>query len=161
MSDAQSQDRALIVSKLAEALRMTHPGGVQVAAMFIDSAFGAVIVERLHALGFKNVHEVNFGAASPDMKHDANYRAFMWRKSKEWLLHGAIGRDARMESDATGPGYHINTRGQLVLESKADMARRGVASPDDYDAHALTFAQAVQRVAGRPTVPYRPVSAWG
>jgi phage terminase large subunit len=31
----------------------------------------------------------------------------------------------------------------LVLESKADMQKRGQASPDDGDALALTFAQAV------------------
>jgi hypothetical protein len=31
-----------------------------------------------------------------------------------------------------------------VLESKADMQRRGQASPDDGDALALTFAQPVE-----------------
>jgi hypothetical protein len=31
----------------------------------------------------------------------------------------------------------------LVLESKADMQKRGQASPDDGDALALTFAQRV------------------
>ena len=31
----------------------------------------------------------------------------------------------------------------LVLESKADMQKRGQASPDDGDALALTFAQPV------------------
>ena len=73
--------------------------------------------------------------------------AFMWRKAKEWLLHGAIPEnDTRLETDA-GPGYHINTAGKLVLESKQDMQRRGIASPDDFDALALTFAQ---RVAPKP-----------
>jgi hypothetical protein len=32
---------------------------------------------------------------------------------------------------------------ETVLESKADMQKRGQASPDDGDALALTFAQAV------------------
>ena len=50
--------------------------------------------------------------------------------------------------------YHINTANKLVLESKQDMAKRGEASPDDADALALTFAQAVAPVkkAG-PLVP--------
>jgi hypothetical protein len=39
------------------------------------------------------------------------------------------------------PGYHINLSNLLVLESKADMQKRGQASPDDGDALALTFAQ--------------------
>lgn len=158
LTGEQSRDRQVIVTQLAQALTMVHPGGVKVAAMFIDSAFGAVIVERLRQMGFTNVHEVNFGAASPDPKHDANYRAFMWRKSKEWCLLGALPtKDARMETDATGPGYHINSRNQLVLEAKADMQARGVASPDDWDAHALTFAQKVAPiVVAKPQAYVRP-----
>ena len=48
-----------------------------------------------------------------------------------------------MAMDLAGPGYHINRSNLLVLESKADMQKRGQASPDDGDALALTFAQAV------------------
>jgi hypothetical protein len=42
-----------------------------------------------------------------------------------------------------GPGYHINRSNLLVRESKADIQKRGQASPDDGDALALTFAQPV------------------
>ena len=48
-----------------------------------------------------------------------------------------------MAADLAGPGYHINRSNLLVLESKADMQKRGQASPDDGDALALTFAQRV------------------
>src|SRR5665811_1577757 len=48
-----------------------------------------------------------------------------------------------MAADLAGPGYHINRSNLLVLESKADMQKRGQASPDDGDALALTFAQPV------------------
>ena len=67
----------------------------------------------------------------------------MWDKMKDWLLHGAIEKDEKMASDLAGPGYHINRSNLLVLESKADMQKRGQASPDDGDALALTFAQPV------------------
>jgi hypothetical protein len=46
-------------------------------------------------------------------------------------------------ADLAGPEYHINRSNLLVLESKADMQKRGQASPDDGDALALTFAQTV------------------
>ena len=49
----------------------------------------------------------------------------------------------RLATDLAGPGYHINRSNLLVLESKADMQKRGQASPDDGDALALTFAQTV------------------
>jgi integrase len=62
---------------------------------------------------------------------------------KDWLLHGAIETDEKMAADLAGPGYHINRSNRLVLESKADMQKRGQASPDDGDALALTFAQPV------------------
>ena len=45
-----------------------------------------------------------------------------------------------MGMDLAGPGYHINRSNLLILESKADMQKRGHASPDDGDALALTFA---------------------
>ena len=73
-------------------------------------------------------------------------RAYMWDKMKDWLLHGAIHNDEKLALDLAGPGYHINRSNLLVLESKADMQRRGQASPDDGDALALTFAQPVASV---------------
>ena len=59
------------------------------------------------------------------------------------LLKGAIETDEKMAMDLAGPGYHINRSNLLVLESKAEMQKRGQASPDDGDALALTFAQDV------------------
>jgi hypothetical protein len=74
----------------------------------------------------------------------ANMRAYMWDEMKDWLLHGAIETDEEMAADLAGPGYHINRSNLLVLESKANMQKRGQASPDDGDALALTFAQPVE-----------------
>ena len=119
--------------------------GHRVEAMFIDSGFGAPYVERLQAMGFRKVHEVRFGGASLD-EHQANMRAYMWGRCKEWLSNGAIDPDDhRLETDLTAPGYHINKKDQIVIESKEQMAKRGVASPDDGDALALTFAAPVFR----------------
>src|SRR5262249_15704224 len=90
-------------------------------------------------MGFTNVYEVNFGAKSPD-RHQANMRAYMWNKLKDWLLRGAIPTDTVLEMDLTGPGYHLNQSEQLVLESKQDIVKRGVARPDYADALCLTWA---------------------
>lgn len=135
-------DRGAFLAKLAEVLSET--GRNRVSMMFIDSAFGAPYVERLKILGFQDrVMEVNFGGQSPD-RHQANMRAHMWNRMKDWLLTGAIPeRDTILEVGLTGPGLHINRQNQLVIESKQDMAKRGVASPDDADALALTFARRV------------------
>ena len=157
--EAVRQDRAGLLAKLADVLSGEH-NGHRVAAMFIDSAFGAPYVERLKTMGYKNVHEVRFGAESPD-RHQANLRAYMWGRAKEWLGTGVIdGTDQRLETDLTAPGYHINRKDQLVLESKEDMAKRNVASPDDGDALALTFA-APLGPAARKKAPASMPDKWG
>jgi hypothetical protein len=137
-----SRDRGPLLSKLAEIMRDDRPG-YKVAVMFVDSAYGAPYVERLHVLGFDNVVEVNFGAPSLD-RHQANLRAYMWNQCREWLPRGAIdASDEKLALDLGGPGAHIRNNGQLVIESKDDMKKRGLASPDDGDALVLTFAQPV------------------
>jgi hypothetical protein len=137
-------DRGPMLSKLAEILSDRRVGH-KVAMLFVDSAYGAPYVERLKSMGFSNVQEVNFGANSPD-RHQANMRAYMWNKLRDWLEYGAIVTDTVLENDLTGPCADRNRREQLVLESKQDMLKRGIASPDNADALALTFAAHVAPV---------------
>ena len=146
----QTRDRNVMVGILAEILKDQRPNR-KVDAMFIDMAFGSPIYERLRLLGFNNVFETNFGSVHTPDRTKANMRAYMWDKAKEWLLRGAIETDEKMASDLAGPGYHINRSNLLVLESKADMAKRGQDSPDDGDALVLTFAQPVG-----PVTPQEP-----
>lgn len=152
-------DRSQRIGVCAELLRDQRPGH-RLAAMFIDSAFGAAIAVRLRSLGFEHVYEVNFGGASPDA-HYLNMRAFMWAKTKEWLLLGSLPDEDQICDQLSLPGYHLNQSGKLVIESKADIQARGETSPDDADALCLTFAQPVAPTAGKPVQPYRPKSAWG
>ena len=152
-------DRAPLLAKLSEVLTESHDG-YHVHTMFIDSAFGAPFVERLRQMGHQNVQEVRFGGKSPD-RHQVNMRAYMWARMKHWLSSAAIPKtDNRLETDLTAPGFTINKDDRLVLESKADMKKRGVASPDDADALALTFASNV--VARRDVGSSVPSSdKWG
>ncbi len=153
-------DRSQRVGVCAELLRDQRQGH-RLAALFIDSAFGAAIAVRLRALGFENVYEVNFGGASPDA-HQLNMRAFMYAKAKEWLLLGSLPDEDKLCEDLCLPGYHLNQSGKLVLESKADIQERGEQSPDDADAFVLTFAQPVAvPPVGSARPAYRPASAWG
>jgi hypothetical protein len=75
-----------------------------------------------------------------------NRRAEMWMKSKEWLEEPAgvqIPDSDNLQADACGPSYKYDSLTPLQLEKKEDMRRRGVASPDEWDAVALTFAEPV------------------
>ena len=155
-----ANERQLPISKLAEAL--SWKGDRKIHAMFIDSAFGAPIVVELRNRGYRNVYEINFGATPAPDPHDYNQRAYQHRMMKEWLPKGCIPKDdARLEADLTGPGFHLNKKNQLVIESKESMLERGLASPDDSDALSLTFAQVVAVPEDDSDAEYVPHGTWG
>jgi hypothetical protein len=68
-------------------------------------------------------------------------------KSKEWLEDVAgvqIPDSDSLQADACGPGYKYDSHTRLQPESKDAMRSRGVPSPDEWDAVALTFAEPVR-----------------
>ena len=157
----KTRDASVMVVRLADLLAADF-NGRKIHTMFIDSAgISGAVGSRLRQLGHANVIEVNFGADSPDSKY-VFMRDYMWGKMKDWLLKGAIDSDPRLEIDLAGPGAIVTERGSKTrLESKKDMKKRGLDSPDHGDALALTFAQQVA-APQRPTPPApRPVSSWG
>ena len=81
-----------------------------------------------------------------------NRRAEMWSRSKEWLedIAGVSIPDSdALQADACGPQYRYNSNQYLLIESKEEMRKRGVRSPDEWDAVALTFAAPVAIKAKR------------
>lgn len=157
----QARDSMKLVTLAADILGRQYDGR-KVAAMFVDATGGSVggpVADRLRQLGHRNVIDVQFGGESPDPKY-ANMRAYMWGKCRDWLERGAIPTSASLETDLTGPGYRFDKRDRLLLESKEEMKKRGLDSPDEADALALTFAQVVHAAA--PPPPPRPprASSW-
>jgi len=72
----------------------------------------------------------------------------MWGMMKDWLRDGGtIPDDPILAAELVGPEYYVKTTGsgagKIVLESKTDMKRRGLASPNRADTLALTFAAPV------------------
>ncbi len=146
-----TRDPAVLTAKLATVLTTPYDGRL-VSMLFLDSAgIAGPIAQRLRDMGHRNIQEVNFGADSPDEKF-RYMRDFMWGQMKQWLLTGAIDKHQELETDLTGPGTRPNDRQKVWLESKQDMKKRGVDSPDDADALALTFASPVMP-------PRKPIQA--
>jgi len=88
---------------------------------------------------------VNFGSQASNGKDYANKRAEMWGLARDWLKTGALDSDPELRDDLIGPEYGFDKYGRIQLEKKEDMKRRGLASPDQGDAFALTFAAPVAR----------------
>ena len=143
------------------------------ARMFVDvGGVGAGVYDRLVEMGYGDVvTAVNFGSAplEPQPLDEnkrpkggyVNRRAEMWGKSKEWLEDPGgvdIPDTDTLQADACGPGYKYDSLTRLQLESKDDMRKRGIKSPDEWDAVALTFAEPV---ATRPTFDFSVRSSAG
>ena len=141
---------------------------------FIDvGGVGAGVYDRLREWGepyVATVAPVNFGLAPfeppPLDAHGqpaggaANRRAEMWMRSREWLEDPAgvqIPDSDTLHADACGPSYRYDSHTRLVLERKEDMRRRGVPSPDEWDAVALTFAEPVAPASFRRRIEYPPL----
>jgi len=70
----------------------------------------------------------------------------MWMKSKGWLEEPggvSVPDSDSLQADACGPAYKYNSLSRIVLEKKDDMRGRGVRSPDQWYAVALTFPEPV------------------
>lgn len=109
---------------------------------------GGGVIDQLRLMNLRcMIVEVQFGA-KPDGFLDekyANKRAEIWGQMREWLVDGCIpehlpGAAHTFIDELTAPMYGFNTQDAIILESKKDMRRRGVASPDGADALACTFA---------------------
>jgi len=157
----QVRDSMLLVSKLSDLATQEFGEGTnkrKVDAWFVDSGnMGGPIVDRLHQLGFKNFIEVNFAGQCPDPMHYANMRVWMWAKMRDHLgTRLAIDTDQELEIDLTGPGITHDRSNRILLESKDDMQRRGLASQDDGDSLALSYAQTVTALS----VKEKKANAW-
>ena len=93
-----------------------------------------------------------------------NRRAEMWMRSRDWLdeVGGAdIPDDDGLQADACSPGYRYDANQYLLIESKEQMMKRGVRSPDEWDAVALTFAEpVVERQKKKPRDHYAGAGGW-
>ena len=107
---------------------------------------GAGVYDRLKEMNYRMVRDVNFGSESLDKKKYINKRAEMWGLMNDWLASPPvqIPDDDDIEIDLCGLRYSYDSNGRLKIESKEDAKKRGIKSPDDGDALALTFAYPVR-----------------
>jgi hypothetical protein len=135
-------DLMVIASRIMELAEVHAPD-----AVFVDATgIGWCVHDRLQQLGCRNVIGVNFGGRADrrdGMARYANKRAEMWGFMKDWCAAGCLPDDRELVADLVAVEYGYDAADALLLERKDDMKRRGLASPDDGDALALTFAYPV------------------
>ncbi len=118
---------------------------LQVDAINIDAGNGTGVIDILRHSGYR-VNEVWFGAESTQREY-AFKRTDMWAQMREWLKGGMIDGSPELARDLTTVeyGFFGAAKDRIILESKESLTSRGIPSPDDGDALALTFAVPVAR----------------
>ncbi len=138
-----------IAGWVAKLIRQEDPAIVNVDV----TGMGVGVYDRLREQGHSCVQAVNFagkpvepGPMGEDGKPGggcANRRSEMWLNLKRALEAGrfSLPDSDSLQADLVSCGYKYDSSGKLLLESKQEMGKRGVGSPDEGDAVALCFAQ--------------------
>ena len=132
----------------------------------IDSTggYGSGVYDRLVELGYgQKVTAVNFASKAIDIDRYKNKRAEIWHGIKLWLETGCQLPDKdEIQQDLCSVTYKFDSSGErLQLESKADMKKRGLKSPDCGDALALTFFRPNMSLDGGSGNSFEPSIDYG
>lgn len=117
---------------------------------------GGGVVDRLRELGLP-VRGVNVSEAPSMGSSYTNLRAELWFKMRGWLeQRGAkLPKDDQLIAELTSIRYSFVSSGKMKAESKDEMRKRGLPSPDLADAVCLTLAsEAATAIGGK-------ASMWG
>ena len=162
--DARSQPpklfKGLTTTQLASQIHNEYIR-LDAVAIFVDGGgIGGGVVDQLNVMGLP-VYEVTFGGASDNADPTAvgerylNKRAEIWGSMRRWLKRGCIPeqvplRETPLVEEMCNLTYTYSREDFIQLESKKDLRRRGLPSPDVADALACTFAY--------PTLTIAPVA---
>lgn len=136
-----------LVGKVIEAYNEDKPDQI-----FVDAVgLGAGVYDRLKQLNYPVIPVMSgakpsgFGTsvgitASNNQTRYLNLRAEIWYKMKQWLSEEAVDLpdDPELRTALCSVQYAFDNRDRFRLESKRDMKRRGLDSPDEGDALAFT-----------------------
>jgi hypothetical protein len=114
----------------------------------IDFGMGTGVIDILRRKTLNaRLLEVRFGDTAHDGKESeyATHAIELWARVRDWLPGGMVEKDSgekgTLSFQATNRGWRWSGRedNKKILETKEDLQKRGVASPDDMDALACTF----------------------
>lgn len=127
--------------------------GDPVDAVMIDVVgLGAGVYDTLVDRGYGDIAmAVNAGSKADEPEEYLNKRSEMWDLLNLWLRDEpvSIPDNDSLHADLIAPNYTYNAKQQKVLETKEQMRKRGIRSPDEGDALAMTFAYKVRKREAR------------
>ena len=153
----------MVTSGLIKAEYDQTPYDERPSDILIDAiGLGSGVYDRCKELGLP-VRAINVGESTATRDNCMRLRDELWFKGREWFQERicAIPKDDALIAELTAPIYTFTSTGKMVVESKSDMKKRGLRSPDLADAFLLTFASNDRRRTQRYHRPRpRMESAW-
>lgn len=131
------EDTMQTAGRVIHALRETGASAAKIDA----NGVGAGVYDRLRELEVPVV-EMQAGMASSDPERYANARAEWFWSLRERFEAGDIDLDPDDDEaigHLTSMKWRLDSKGRIVIESKEDMKKRGMPSPDKADAIAMAF----------------------
>lgn len=102
---------------------------------------GAGVADRLREMGLP-ARAINVSESPSLGDQYRNLRAELWFKCRQWLANRDVNLagDEALGAQLIAPKYKHTSTGKTQVESKDEMKKRGMRSPDKADAFVLTFA---------------------
>lgn len=125
--------------KIVNLIQRFSPDAVNIDVIGI----GAGVVDRLKEQKFR-VNGVNVAESASDKLKYANIRAEAYWQLADRFQKGeiAIPDDLELLAQTSSIKYKFDSHGRLQIESKEEMKKRGMKSPDKTDALVLAFMEA-------------------
>ncbi|HYW89466.1 MAG TPA: hypothetical protein VFB50_16960, partial [Chloroflexota bacterium] len=117
------------------------PPDMRPSAICVDSiGMGAGVADRMTELGLPTVF-VNVSESPAVSGRYYRLRDELYGRTRDWFEKRdcSIPRHDRLVNELTSIRYRFTSDGRLRVESKDEMKKRGLASPDVADAFSLTF----------------------
>jgi len=117
---------------------------------------GAGVVDRCNELGLP-VRAVNVGESAAVKERFMRLRDELWFCARDWLAGGSavLPKDDALIAELTACKYKITSMGKVQIESKDELKKRGLPSPDLADAFILTFAGGLDPIEREESIRYR------
>lgn len=138
LEEIQTSDLMTLAGKMVQYLKQFPKAKGRIDIIGLGAGIFDRIMEQPEFSS--RIEGVNVAVNADDAEHYGNLRAEAWDMMRLWL------RDAILEKhegfyELAKPKMKILSNGKLQLESKEDMRKRGVSSPNVGDALSLAFAR--------------------
>lgn len=135
------------VINLAKELMLKY-GRPRCTVKIDDDGVGGGVTDRVREVVreeglYIDVIDCHNGGKADDHEHYDNWGTEAWAYVRDLLQAGEIQipNDEDLIAQITTRKYTVTSKGRIILESKKDMKKRGLRSPDRADALVLAFAK--------------------